>query len=164
KADGTTLYSGSATADVTAGGTTQVAILAQEVNATPGPQTHAPVIDSLTSSAVLVTPGSTVSVAVAAHDPDNNALTYFWQDTCGGSFAAAASAMTTWMAPAVAPANPCQLSVTVSDATNQTSVTAYIVIQVRNANSGNAQVDATFNTFPVVTVVKVAEYIVQEGQ
>ena len=164
KADNTQLYTGNTKADVTAGNTTQVTIIAQEVNATGGPSTHVPVINSLTASAVLVTPSTAVNVAVTATDPDGNAMTYKWTDTCGGTFAPTNSATTVWTAPGSVPASPCQLSVQVADATNQTSVTAYVVIQVQVSQVGAAQVNAQFNTFPVISVAKVDEYIVQSGQ
>ncbi len=164
KVDNTKLYSGTATASVTAGVTSQVSIMAQEVNPTPGPSTHTPVIASLSASAVLVTPGSPVNVAVSATDPDGNAMTYAWSDTCGGSFNPAAAAASTWTAPATAPANPCQLAIKVSDAVNNTSVTAYLVIQVQNATSGNVQVNAQFNTYPVIAGIRAASSVVQPGQ
>src|SRR5262249_35909721 len=99
-----------------------------------------------------------------AHDPDGNPLSYLWLDTCGGSFNPANAAATVWTAPPTEPPNACQLSIKVADAVNETTVTAYLVIQVRNQQSGNAQVTAQFNTFPVVVVVKVDEFIVQPGQ
>jgi hypothetical protein len=160
----THLYAGSAVASITAGGTTQVTVMAQEVNPTPGATTHTPVIDSFTASAVLVQPGAAVNVAVTAHDPDGNAMTYAWTDTCAGTFAPANASATVWTAPATVPATPCQLSVRIADAINQTSVTAYLVIQVQTSTVGNGQVNAQFNTYPVVTLVKLDEYIVQAGQ
>jgi hypothetical protein len=164
KADNTDLYQGSATSDVKAGTTAQVTILAQELNPTPGPSTHTPVVTSLTASDVLVTPGSPVDVAVSATDPDANTMSYLWQDNCGGSFAQATAASTKWTAPATVPANACQLSIKVSDAVNGNSVTAYIVVQVQASTSGNVQVNAQFNSYPVIAGVSAAANVVQPGQ
>ncbi|HEX9041327.1 MAG TPA: hypothetical protein VF838_09895, partial [Trebonia sp.] len=162
KADNTKNYTGSATASVTAGVTSQVTILAQEVNPSNPVATHTPVISSLTASSVLVTPGSTAAVAVGATDPDGHAMSYAWSDNCGGSFNPSTASASTWTAPATAAA--CQLAVKVADAVNSTSVTAYMVIQVQASTSGNVQVNAQFNTYPVIAGVSAAATVVQPGQ
>ncbi len=160
-ADDTRLYTGSADVVVSAGSTAQVAIMAQEVNPPQGPVTHMPVIDALTSSDVAVTPGAQVNLAVSAHDPDGNAMSYAWATSCGGSFSAAEAAATAWTAPAGQQANRCQLSIAISG--GQTSVTAYLVIEVQVQTSGEAQVSVLLDACPIVTVVG-NEYIVRQGQ
>jgi plastocyanin len=72
-----------------------------------------PVIDALVASADAVGPGKTVTLSVAAHDADpGDSLTYAWTAT-GGSFAGAATAASTWTAPAAE--GSYQLTVTVTD-------------------------------------------------
>jgi hypothetical protein len=78
-AQGTVLYRGSATADITKNNTTALFLtLLQVTSATPYTNA-APVIDSLVISSTLVAPGDTATLSVVAHDPNpGDTITYAW--------------------------------------------------------------------------------------
>jgi hypothetical protein len=118
-----------------------------------------PVIDGLSASAALVEQGAVVAVSVTAHSPEDHALTYAWQDSCGGTFSAPAATSTSWTAPAQD--TTCPLSVRIADALNATSVTAYLVIRVESGSQvGSANVTATVDTYPVMTLGTVDVFVV----
>ncbi len=157
KADGTTVaYSGQAAADIAAGSTALVYILAQEQNAGQAVTVFVPVVDSLTASDSTVAPSATMNVAVAAHSPYTpaDALTFLWSAACApgsdnGTFANAASAATSWSAPATN-SSSCVLSVAIQDQ-HSDKVTAYLIVNVQAASNGNAGTTVYANTWPVVT-------------
>jgi hypothetical protein len=157
------LFTGQTTATIVANGLAQVYMELAEVNPTNNSVTHVPVVDAMSASAVLVTPGQTgIQLAVTAHSPDSDPLAYQWQDTCSGTFSAATAASTNWTAGTTT--GNCQISVRVTDATNKTSVTVFVIIDIENLVTGNAMVNVTANSCPIVSVVMVDEYIVQTGQ
>jgi hypothetical protein len=139
-----------------------VSIVMHELTAPVGPTAKLPVIDGLAASAASVTNGAAASVSVTAHSPDSHALAYQWSDLCTGNlhgtFADSAIPATTWTAPASAAV--CQLSVRVGDATNMTSVTAYLVLTVTGPATGSANVNASVDTYPILTVSAADAYIV----
>ena len=157
------LYKGDATANIVAGATAQVYMLLQQIAPPNSFNNHAPVIDTLTASAAIVVPGTTVTLAVTAHDPDtasnaNNKISgYVWAASCG-ALTNATSQTPTWTAPATD--GTCSITVTVSDvcpadqpAVCSSSVTATVQIQVQTAQNGNAMVTAYPNTCPLVSCV-----------
>ena len=139
-----------------------VSIVMHELTAPVGPMARLPVIDGLAASAASVTTGAADSVSVTAHSPDSHTLAYQWSDLCTGglhgTFTDSAIAATTWTAPASAAV--CQLSVRVGDATNMTSVTAYLVLTVTGPATGSANVNASVDTYPILTVSAADAYIV----
>lgn len=162
-ADTTLVASGSASGVViTSGGTTSVLISMLEANPPTGPTVKIPQIDSLVASPSPVTAGGDVAVSVAAHSPEGHALTFLWADSCEGgahgTFADPTATSTTWTSPTTS--GFCELSVTVSDATNSTSVTAFIPIFVAEPALGAADVVAVLDTFPIVVVSTVDAFIV----
>ncbi len=156
KADGTTrIYSGSATADIAAGSTALVYILAQEVNGGQTATVWMPVVDSLTASDSAVAPGATVNVAVAAHSPYTpaDALSYLWSAACSpgsdnGTFTNGTLSAASWVAPATNPST-CVLSVAIKDQ-HINKVTAYLIISVQAASTGSPGVTVYANTWPVI--------------
>jgi len=101
-AGSTTVATGSATVTVTGGGTTPVAIkLLDATGRTPGPD-HSPVITSLQASATRVNAGDQVTLSASAVEPDGDPIAFAWTQSPGacGTFAAPASANTTWTAAA----------------------------------------------------------------
>lgn len=78
------------------------------------PENRAPVIDSLTAApAADAHPGDTLTVTVAAHDPEGRELGYAWTATAGVFPGDVTSASTPWIAPAAA--GSCTLTVRVDD-------------------------------------------------
>jgi|GEM_PF-1350993 len=166
--NGTTpIYRGQTNVAITAGGTAIVVIILQELNVPPGPTNYAPVISAISSSDSLVVPGSVVTLAFAASDPDNNyPLAYVWGSTCtgtggNGTFAASASgslaaATTNTTTQWTAPGNngvTCTLSIKVTDSNTvqgPSSVQTFLSIDV-NTLYGNANVNAYPNSWPIVT-------------
>jgi hypothetical protein len=163
------LYSGSTIATIVAGSTANVYLVLQEQNA-PGYTESLPVVDSLTSSANLVTigtpPPGPVSLYFKAHDPVAGAtMTYSWSDTCGatsftngsGPVDPAVGNTAAWTPPtSVPPAGACTLSLTITD-DKQGSVTAYLAILVQANTNGSALVSAYPNSWPMIAGVTVAE-------
>jgi hypothetical protein len=113
-ATGVTVLSGSAKVDVVPGMTAVVTILLG--GAPPQPfQNSLPAIQSLTVPLDPVPIGSTVSLRLAASDPDGDPVTRLWQASCGSlSPSPPTSSQVAWTAPAVGPTT-CALSVSVSD-------------------------------------------------
>jgi hypothetical protein len=157
-------YVGDGTANITAGGTALVYMMLQQPTPANNFNNHAPVIDTLTSTAGTVLPGATVNLTVTAHDPDtatdaaNHISGFLWTATCG-TLTGANTATPSWQAP-VGADTTCTLSVTVADVCPSTqpaicasSVTASLVIQVTTPQSGNAQVNAYPNTCPAISCV-----------
>jgi hypothetical protein len=137
----------------------QVNILMHEPTPPTGPTARLPVLDALSASAAQVTPGTVVNVSVTAHSPESHTLVYLWSDNCNGTLADAAATATTWTAPAQD--STCQLSVRISDATNATSVTGYLVIVVQQvAQVGDATVQATVDTYPTLSIGVIDEFVV----
>jgi hypothetical protein len=124
-AGGSRVYAGETTADVVAGETTQLAILAQP----PAPEpitTTTPTISAVSISSDPVAPGEQVvlNAASAGTNP-----VFDWSDGCGGTFLDASAASTVWTAPTPAPATPCLVAIHVSAGTS--SATTYFTIDVR---------------------------------
>jgi hypothetical protein len=161
-AETTLVATGAATGVVIiAGGSASVIITMHEVNPAPGPTRKMPQIDTLTASSSPVGVGGVVGVSVSAHSPEGHSLTYVWSDGCDGAqgaFADATVASTTWTAPATSMS--CLLSVMISDATDSSSVTAFLPIFVAELPPGPADVTAVLDTFPIVVVGTADTFIV----
>ena len=70
------------------------------------------------------------AVSVTANSPVSSPLTYQWTSSCGGTFANASAASTTFTPPNVGSVTSCMITVTVSDACGrQTSTATPITIQ-----------------------------------
>jgi hypothetical protein len=160
---GLVIYSGDATASIVAGATANVYMVLQEKNPTGGFDNKLPVVDSLTSSASLVTvglpgPSPTVNLFVTAHSPTvpPQVLSYLWTSSCG-TLAGQTSTTPVWTAPATVPAaQACQINVTITD-TKQGSVTASLAIVVQAPVNGAAQVNAYPNSWPMISGILAAE-------
>jgi hypothetical protein len=101
-AGGQVLASGTARADVLAGGLTMLAVMIQQPGVGPAPGVSLPVFDQLTASAIEVDPAGVVRLRAAAHDPDpTRTVAYAWEASCG-QFDAATSPNVTWIAPPAA--------------------------------------------------------------
>jgi hypothetical protein len=153
------LYSGETTGvTIAEGQTAQVAVYLQQVDPTPELMLQVPVIAGLSASGTTIVPGTTVRVSVSAYSPVGNSLTYLWQSTCG-TFASATQPATDWTSPVTAAS--CSLSVAVSDAVNGTSARAYLVVQPPPA--GSAEIAASINTQPILTLTAVQHVVKSAG-
>ncbi len=158
-AAGPPLYRGAQThITIAAGQTATVAITLLEVNPTPGPTSKMPIIAGLSASATNVAPGTLVHVHVTAFSPEGHALAYLWQSTCG-SLAGATQPGSDWTAGEIG--GPCSLSVRVSDATNATSVTAYLVMLIQE--TGGVDLTVTVNAHPIVTIAVEQHLVTSPG-
>jgi hypothetical protein len=127
---------------------------------------EAPVIDSLTASALLVSQNDTVTIRATAHDPDVGQTQHLqagWTTTCAGSLSPQVdttgndttdgSSTVVFTAPAAD--GPCNVTLTVNDASNPASIlrtVASLTITVNaNAASGNAKIIANLDTYPVIS-------------
>ncbi len=127
---------------------------------------EAPVIDSLTASALLVSPNDTVTIRATAHDPDAGQTAHLqavWTTTCAGSLGTQVdtagsdttdgSSTVVFTAPAAD--GPCNVTITVNDASNPASVLSTVASLTINVNtaaaSGNAKVIANLDTYPVIS-------------
>jgi N-acetylneuraminic acid mutarotase len=162
-AAGTLLYQGEATGVTIAAGTrAQVLIVLQQVTPPDPFVNQAPRIDSLVASAQQVAPGATVSLALVAHDADpGDTLTYSWT-AAGGSFTDAGQPTTSWTAPGTEGA--VTLTCTVTD-NHGASVSISLAIDVRaHHGTGEAEVIATLNTWPVASGVTAAPAQIAPGE
>ncbi|WP_375769137.1 kelch-like protein [Archangium gephyra] len=160
-AEGTKLFTGSATGiTITPGRTALVAITLQETAARPPFENAVPIIDALVASASSASPGESVTLRATAHDPNpTDALTYAWTATAG-TLGSASSATTTWTAPEATA--PVTLKLTVTDP-HGSSATVSLSLKVRGA-SGGADVDVTLNTWPLVARIVATPSRVNVGE
>ncbi len=161
------LYAGNATGVIIAKNQTATVIIDMNQVA-PGValSNEAPVIDSLTASALLVSQNDTVTIKATAHDPDAGQtahLTAVWTTTCAGSLGTQAdttgsdttdgSSTVVFTAPAAD--GPCNVTITVKDASNPASVLSTVASLTINvsaaAATGNAKVIANLDTYPVIS-------------
>jgi hypothetical protein len=138
-----------------------VIILAQQSTA-PAPFKNAvPVIDSLVLSSTNVVPNATITAKATAHDPNaGDAITFAWSVSPGADgFSDPTSATTNWKAPSTEGDQTLTLKVTDN---HGASTSAAVVVHVSTSNGrGQADVNVTFNTWPVVTdFVATPSYIV----
>jgi hypothetical protein len=146
-ASGAQVDSGSATATIDANAAAVVSITLQQPSSDIS--NAFPVIDSLSQSRDTVAANGTVQLYVAAHDPDpGDTLSYGWTATCG-AFDSGSTTNPTWTAPSVL--GSCQITITVAD--NHGAVTrGMMTVKVVDASQlGDAVVDVSVNTWPVIT-------------
>lgn len=102
--------------------------------------------------------GAVVPVSVSATSPLSGVtFTYQWRSSCGGTFANAAAASTTFTAPVVAGPTPCVVTCEVSDNCGRTSFQSYAITilsgpQPPVANPDAASVDVNCGSGSPVTV------------
>src|SRR3990172_2909328 len=144
---------------INAGQTAAVNIVLTETNPVTAVNKRLPVLEGLSASSALVPQNTVVALSVTAHSPESHTLTYQWSDSCGGTFDAATATSTNWTSPGVD--GTCQLSVRIVDATNVTTVTGYLVIVVQTvAQTGDANVNATVDTYPIMSIGVIDEFVV----
>jgi len=156
KLSGATSYLGSASGIVVSQGRVTTVVItahltAHQAEAVVPADNAAPIVDSLVLSSTSVVPGGTITAQATAHDPNpGDILTFAWSSSpVPGGFQAASSATTDWTAPSTE--GDQTLVFTVTD--NQgASASASIVVHVSaSTDFGEAEVEVTFNNWPVVT-------------
>lgn len=154
------LYKGQvAGVTITAGKTTTVALLLQQVDAPTPFENAAPVITSLVASPGTVGPAGMVALKATAEDANvGDTLTYEWTGAAG-SFSSATSLSTTWMAPATP--GPVVLTLKVMD--SKGAVAALSVTITVSTGVGSAAVDVSVNTWPQVVRVTATPTAVEVG-
>lgn len=160
-AAGTVLYRGSSSpVSIASGSTVSVVLTLQQVSVPPPYQNEPPVIDSVVVSSNTVLPGGTITLAVTAHDPNGDALSFAWTAN-GGTFSSPAAPSTSWTAPATEGVHRLQLEVTDSKGTS-TAVNFDISVQ-RDGATGDANVSIGFNTWPEIRAMKATPAILSAG-
>jgi hypothetical protein len=160
-ASGTKLYAGQVTGvTITKGQTAAVALVLQQVQAPPPFQNAVPIIDSLVASGSSVLPGGRITLQASAHDPNpSDTLTYAWTASAG-TLASPASATTEWTAPQQA--GQVTLTLAVTDPHGSVA-TLSMKLPVRNG-VGDADLDISFNNWPVVAKLTASPSRVEVGQ
>jgi hypothetical protein len=133
--------------------TALVAIVLRDPTRPVGETRRLPVIDGLSASSASLMTDAVAAVVATAHSPESHELAYLWTDRCEGgargAFADSAAAATSWTAPSVP--GVCQLSVSVGDAANMSSVTAYMAVVVTDAHAPPTVI-AVVDTYPMVAL------------
>ncbi|RKG62999.1 PKD domain-containing protein [Corallococcus exercitus] len=148
-ASNTVIYAGEATnITITAAQTTSVLLLLQQSTAPTPFVNSAPKITGVTVSPAQVEPNKPVALTLTATDADGDTLAYSWTAT-GGAFSNAAVSAPTWTAPATQ--GTYTVSVTVNDGRGgQAGISLQIAVVTA---TGSANVNVTFNTWPVVSQI-----------
>jgi hypothetical protein len=89
---------GTTSADVTVQQhrTVAVAIMILDATTRPGGADHGPIVGSVVASNSSPEANDEITVTASAVDPDGHAVAYTWTDSCGGVFADASAATTSW--------------------------------------------------------------------
>jgi alpha-tubulin suppressor-like RCC1 family protein len=155
------IYEGEAmNVTITAGSTTVVSLMLQQVDAPPPFENAAPTITSLIASRGSVEPGGTVALQATAEDANpGDALTFAWTGSAG-SFTSASSLSTSWSAPSQP--GPVSLTLTVTDSQGASS-TVSLTIMVR-ASTGTAAVNVAFNSWPQVSNISASSTNVEVNE
>jgi hypothetical protein len=160
-ASGVKLYAGQVTGvTITKGQTAAVALMLQQVQASPPFQNAVPIIDSLVASGSSALPGGRLTLQASAHDPNpSDTLTYAWTASAG-TLSSATSARTEWTAPQQV--GQVTLTVAVTDPHGSVA-TLSMKLPVRNG-VGDAALDISFNNWPVVAKLTASPSRVEVGQ
>lgn len=155
------LYTGQATAAITANQQSAVMIVLQQVDPPPPYGDSAPAIDAIVLSSNAVAPGESVTATVTAHDPDGDALTYAWSASAG-AFDASNAATVTWTAPSTEGAQ--SLTIQVSDPKGAKAVQTVTLQVAVAAREGSADVTVGVNNWPVTTRIDASATRIDAGQ
>lgn len=157
---GTALYANAtaATATVNQNQTATVVLNLNQVDAPVGLYNEAPIIDSLTASALTIATNGTATITVTGHDPDAGqtaGIKWSWSSSCGTlaptTGLGGTPAAVTFTAPATD--STCQVNIQATDAIDPSLVNnASLTITVGAATAtGNSKIVANLNTCPVMT-------------
>jgi hypothetical protein len=160
---GTLLFEGSASGvTISANQTTVVAITLQQMNAPPPFENEAPVIDSLVASSTTVPTGGSMTLQATVHDPNpGDTLFYGWSATAG-TFSTPTLLSVSWTAPATPGTQT--LTFTVTDSAGLSSLISLAVNVTQGGGEGDAQLDISFNSSPLVAALSAAPTQLAVGQ
>jgi hypothetical protein len=128
-----------------------VVITARQAEAIIPVDNAAPIIDSVVLSSTSVVPDASITVEATVHDPNtNDILAFAWSASPAvGGFSAPSAAETNWTAPSNEGDQTLVLTVTDN---HGASTSASMIVQVSaSPDVGQADVEVTFNDWPVVT-------------
>jgi len=152
---GAQLFAGGGRSDIVAGSAAVITIVLSVQQ--PPSENAFPAIDFIAASSDTVQPAGLVLLTSSAHDDNaGDTISNRWSATCGafdnpGPFPGGLTAPR-WTAPSVA--GPCEITLTVTD-NHGAAVKAALTINVNVAGptTGDADVNVSFNAWPVVTSV-----------
>jgi hypothetical protein len=149
-ANGNVVYQGTTSGlTITSDTPELVAIVLQDQNASAAYDSGAPVIDGVIAAATTVAPSATDGLRVRAHDNYTDfPVTYSWTASAG-SFDDSTAVAPVWTAPSSD--QTVTITITVSDTQGETAVASFPITVV--STTGNATVDATFNSWPTVSAM-----------
>ncbi|HEX7624472.1 MAG TPA: hypothetical protein VF400_12930, partial [Anaeromyxobacteraceae bacterium] len=147
---------------VTAGGTTTLSVLLQEVHPSNPFSNTAPYFTALVASQTAVSAGTPVQLTAWAQDPDaGDSIKFAWSSSGGGSFGAqtdtATSTSATWTPPGDG-----TFTLLVS-ATDSKGARAAVSITITVSETGGLVTIVDLNGFPVVTSVTADNAQVKTG-
>lgn len=148
-------YVGQTTATLGAG-LNQVSFTLQEIGVPPF-QNHAPVIRGVSASALVASPGATVTLGVDAVDPDGDPLSYSWSVSPAGGLSGATTASPTWAVPSTEGIYTFTVEVTDSAARGGTARASLVVFVSTTQTAANVSVRAVINNAPTIQAIGVAQ-------
>jgi hypothetical protein len=151
------IYTGSATTTIDPVSRVAVVSLKLQEVAPPSSQNHAPRLTALTSSARFVLPGSDVTVAITAEDPDGDTLSFAWT-AASGSFADPTLPTAVWTAPSISTPTDVVLAVTVSDGQGGFAKASLLVTVTSESTLQNVAVVAILNDAPQMSISNAPQY------
>jgi hypothetical protein len=141
--------------------TTAVALTLQQTPPPPLYGNEAPFIDSLVASSNSVQTGGALSLNAMAHDPNpGDTLTWAWTAT-HGTFSDSTAATTSWTAPSSVGVQTLMLTVKDSQGI---AASVSIAVNVVSGSPTNAQLDISFNLWPVVSGISASLSRLDAGQ
>ena len=158
---GATIYTGSVSSvSVQANQQAEVVIVAQQTAAASQTAAVAPVINSILAVPASTAPGGQITLTVNAQPgKQGDSLTYTWSSSNGGTFTQQShdGSVATWTAPSTT--GSYVLTVTVSE--GRSTVQSQVTVSVSTGTTGSIDINATVNTWPVVTsMVGTPNYVV----
>jgi len=109
-----------------------------------------PIVDGLRASRNAVAPGETIQIAVVAHDPDGDELSYEWS-AAAGSFEPNDESATDRTAPETA--GDVQLTVAIADAQGQEVTIAFTVSVDASHANGGAAIEVQISVGPAIDAI-----------
>ncbi len=149
---------GSASVTITSGSSSAVSLKVIDTTPREGQGDIAPIIQNFTVSKLVVTASEAVSVTADVVDLDGDAITGKWTDDCGGKFANATAASTTWSHTTV---GSCLIKYEATAKGASTSESAWV--QVVTSASGSVNISGQFVPRPRINGIQASWYRADAG-